>query len=89
MPNCKTPFSIPSVTDEEEEEMLKKPKYLQCPASFTVNMLRKFIINKFGIDITQFSVSATVFFLAHTEMLIWSIIYLTMGTFTGGHNVQS
>lgn len=35
---------------------LKHPKYLQCPAVFTVSHLKKFVLNKFGIDANQFCV---------------------------------
>lgn len=35
---------------------LKNPKYLQCPAVFTVSYLKKFVLYKFGIDANQFCV---------------------------------
>lgn len=41
---------------DDNEVGLKTPKYLQCPAVFTVAHLKKFILFKFGIDDHQFCV---------------------------------
>lgn len=43
-------------TDDYINAMLQTPKYLQAPAIFTVALLKKFIIHKFGIDSHKFCV---------------------------------
>lgn len=35
----------------------KEPKYLLCPASFTVSQLSKFVVMKIGMDANKFLVS--------------------------------
>lgn len=36
--------------------LLRKPKYLQCPAIFTISNLKKFLLHKFGINSNKFCV---------------------------------
>lgn len=36
--------------------LLRKPKYLQCPAIFTVSNLKKFLLHKFSINPAKFCV---------------------------------
>lgn len=50
--------AVPSTNKNDEyiNAILKNPKYLQCPAIFTVANLKKFILHKFGIDSHKFCV---------------------------------
>lgn len=41
---------------EDDNIELKTPKYLQCPAKFTVSHLKKFVVNKFSINTSEFYV---------------------------------
>lgn len=51
---------IEEITPEDDENEnimeLKHPKYLQCPANFPVAYLKKFVINKFNINVKDFYV---------------------------------
>lgn len=60
-----------------------KPKFLQCPASFTVNMLSKFIVMKIGMDANKFLVS-NISCIPRRKVLTITLLH-----YTGGHLVQS
>lgn len=42
--------------DDDFDSQLRNPKYLQCPAIFTISNLKKFVLYKFGIDTSKFCV---------------------------------
>lgn len=42
--------------EDDFEVQLRKPKYLQCPAIFTISNLKKFILHKFSINPNKFCV---------------------------------
>lgn len=42
--------------DDDLEVQLRKPKYLQCPAIFTISNLKKFLLHKFSINPSKFCV---------------------------------
>lgn len=42
-------------TDDSFKDLLR-PKYLNCPAIFKVEYLKKFIVNKFLINLSRFNV---------------------------------
>lgn len=42
--------------DDDFEVQLRKPKYLQCPAIFTISNLKKFLLHKFSINPNKFCV---------------------------------
>lgn len=42
--------------DDDFDIQLRKPKYLQCPAIFTISNLKKFLLNKFSINASKFCV---------------------------------
>lgn len=41
---------------DDFEVQLRKPKYLQCPAIFTISNLKKFLLHKFSINPNKFCV---------------------------------
>lgn len=55
MANGKADVNI-NKSDDSIISILKTPKYLQCPAIFTIGLLKKFILNKFEIDSNRFCV---------------------------------
>lgn len=42
--------------EDDFEVQLRKPKYLQCPAIFTISNLKKFLLHKFSINPNKFCV---------------------------------
>lgn len=55
--NSNSSHEIDSSQYENDLEMqLRKPKYLQCPAIFTISNLKKFILHKFSINPNKFCV---------------------------------
>lgn len=42
--------------EDDFEIQLRRPKYLQCPAIFTISNLKKFLLHKFSINPNKFCV---------------------------------
>lgn len=42
--------------EDDFEIQLRRPKYLQCPAIFTISNLKKFLLHKFSINPIKFCV---------------------------------
>ncbi|XP_037926442.1 polycomb group protein Psc-like isoform X1 [Hermetia illucens] len=70
---------IEELADEDASD-LRKPKYLQCPANFTVAHLKKFVFGKYGIDQSRFTMDImykvkTIVLADHYKMMDVAYIY--------------
>jgi polycomb group RING finger protein 4 len=48
--------TLKGMESDESIQKLLKPKYLNCPAVFKVEHLKKFIVSKFAINCSRFNV---------------------------------